>query len=93
MPPRAAVGALRGTVIGPPRGTQLTIQRRVGDGWRDVGRVPTRADGAYRWVAHERGTYRVVADGAAGPRSASAEPRSAAARMPPRSATALTPSS
>ena len=40
---RNAVGALSGTVIGPPRGTQLTIQRRVSDGWRDVGRVPTRA--------------------------------------------------
>jgi stage II sporulation protein D len=64
---RNAVGALRGTVIGPPRGTQLTVQRRVDGDWRDVGRVPTRAGGAYRWVAHERGSYRVLADGVAGP--------------------------
>ena len=58
---------MSGTVIGPPRGTQLTIQRRRGDGWRDVGRVPVGAGGAYRWVALERGTYRVVVDGATGP--------------------------
>ena len=64
---RRAVGAVGGTVIGPPRGTQLTIQRRSGGDWRDVGRVPTRANGAYRWIAHARGTYRVVADGVAGP--------------------------
>jgi stage II sporulation protein D len=63
---RDAVGALSGTVIGPPRGTQLTIQRRVGGKWRDVGRVPTGRGGAYRWVASERGSYRVVADGAVG---------------------------
>jgi stage II sporulation protein D len=64
---RDAVGTLSGTVIGPPRGTQLTIQRRVRGDWRDVGRVPTRAGGAYRWVAHERGSYRVLADGVGGP--------------------------
>jgi stage II sporulation protein D len=64
---RNAVGALSGSVIGPPRGTQLTIQRRVKGDWRDVGRVPTRAGGAYRWIAHARGSYRVLADGVAGP--------------------------
>jgi stage II sporulation protein D len=64
---RNAVGAVSGSVIGPARGTQLTIQRRRGDGWRDVGRVPVRAGGAYRWVALQRGTYRVVVDGAKGP--------------------------
>jgi stage II sporulation protein D len=64
---RNAVGALSGSVIGPPRGTQLTIQRRVKGDWRDVGRVPTRAGGAYRWIAHARGSYRVFADGVAGP--------------------------
>jgi stage II sporulation protein D len=64
--PRVA-GALRGTVIGPARGTRLTVQARRGDGWKAVGTARTRRGGAYRWVARAHGTYRVVAGGAAGP--------------------------
>ena len=61
-----SVGTLRGTVIGRPRGTELRVQVRRGDAWRDVGRVRTGRGGAYRYAAGERGTYRVVTGGAAG---------------------------
>jgi stage II sporulation protein D len=73
VPPRsfsfrwpAAVGALRGSVVGPPRGTALTVQVKRGAVWEDVGTVRTGRGGGYRWRAHAHGTYRVVVDGAAG---------------------------
>ena len=84
-PPQHGRRACSGTVIGPPRGTQLTIQRRRGGGWRDVGRVPARAGGAYRWVALEPAPTASSSTAPRVPRSGS-EPRAAAARMPPRSA-------
>ena len=61
------MGALRGTVIGPARGTRLTVQIRRGGGWQRAGTVRTRGGGAYRWVVRSKGTYRVVVAGAAGP--------------------------
>jgi stage II sporulation protein D len=74
VPPRSfsfrrprAVGVLRGTVVGPPRGTTLTVQLRQGAGFKDVGAVRTGRGGAYRWTATVPGTYRVVAGGATGP--------------------------
>lgn len=62
-----AVGALRGTVIGPPRGTKLRVQVRRDGKWRDVATVRTGKNGAYRYAAPARGTYRVLTGGAAGP--------------------------
>jgi stage II sporulation protein D len=75
IPPRSfsfkrprVVGALRGTVVGPARGTRLTVQVRRGATWSDVGSVRTGRGGAYRYSVPAAGTYRVVAaGGAAGP--------------------------
>jgi stage II sporulation protein D len=64
---RRAAGTLHGTVIGPPPGTRLRVQQRVGGKWLAAGTVRTAAGGAYRWQAAEPGTYRVSAGGAAGP--------------------------
>jgi stage II sporulation protein D len=61
------VGAIRGTVIGPPRGTAVTVQRRAKSGWRTVGTTRLGRGGAYRWDAPARGTYRVAVSGAYGP--------------------------
>jgi stage II sporulation protein D len=64
---RAAVGTLRGTVIGPPRGSKLRVQVLRRGAWSDVGGIRTGRGGRYRYDASERGTYRVLAAGAAGP--------------------------
>jgi stage II sporulation protein D len=64
---RFVAGTLRGTVIGPPRGTTLLVQQRVGGRWAPAGETRTGRGGAYRWVAPHPGVYRVVAGEAAGP--------------------------
>jgi stage II sporulation protein D len=65
--PPASVGVLRGTVVGPARGTRLRVQIRHGATWADVGDVRTGRAGAYAYRATATGTYRVLVDGAAGP--------------------------
>ena len=65
-PPRA-VGDLRGSVVGPARGTRLAVQQLRGGVWKEIGAVRTGRGGAYRWTAYARGTYRVVTGGAEGP--------------------------
>jgi stage II sporulation protein D len=61
------IGVLRGTVVGPTRGTRLAVQVQRGATWADVGHVRIGRAGAYAYRASEAGTYRVLVDGAAGP--------------------------
>lgn len=62
-----AVGVLRGTVVGPKRGTRVRVQVRRDGAWVDAGATRTLASGRYRWATTERGTYRAVVSGAFGP--------------------------
>ncbi len=74
IPPRSfsfrhprATAALRGTVVGPGRGTRVTVQTLRDGAWANVGSTRVGRGGAYRWSAPARGTYRVVVGGAVGP--------------------------
>jgi stage II sporulation protein D len=67
IPLNPAVGTLDGSVIGPARGALLHVEKQDASGWHEVGRVHVGRGGAYRWVAHGRGTYRVVYQDAPGP--------------------------
>jgi hypothetical protein len=58
---------LRGTVIGPARGTLLHVQVQRGGAWTEVARTRIGRGGRYAWTADQRGTYRVVHQNAAGP--------------------------
>jgi stage II sporulation protein D len=61
----AAVGELRGTVLGD--GSSGTVQVRRGGRWIDLGTVRIGRSGAYRWTVYGRRAYRLVVDGAVGP--------------------------
>ncbi len=74
IPPRSfafrqprRTAALRGTVIGPARGTRLTVQALRGRTWTKVGTARIGRGGRYRFDAPASGTYRVVVQGAIGP--------------------------
>jgi stage II sporulation protein D len=58
------VGVLRGTVVGS--GTRGVVQVHRDGAWTDIAKL-TLKHGAYRYVASEAGTYRVVFGDAAGP--------------------------
>ena len=73
---RRSAGTLRGTVIGPRRGTRLRVQVRRGGAWRDVGTVRTGRGGAYRYIGPHPGHLpRGRGRGASAPPSASVLPR------------------
>jgi stage II sporulation protein D len=61
------VGVVRGSVVGPKRGTRVLVQVQRDGKWADVAATRVRAGGKYRWATTERGTYRAVVSGAYGP--------------------------
>jgi stage II sporulation protein D len=67
MAARAVAGEVRGTVVGPARGATVHVQLQRGGAWTQVGTTLVERGGAYSWAADQRGTYRVVVDGAVGP--------------------------
>src|SRR3954469_742284 len=67
MAARAVAGDLRGSVVGPARGAIVHVQILRAGAWREAGTTVVQRGGAYSWATSERGTYRVVVDGAAGP--------------------------
>jgi stage II sporulation protein D len=67
MAARRAAGAIRGSVIGPKRGTAVTVQERRDGAWVDAGATVVGKRGAYRWNASAPGQYRVLVDRAVGP--------------------------
>jgi len=60
-------GAIIGRVAPPVKGSIATVQRRAGGSWVTVARAAIGAGGRYRAVVPERGVYRIVYRGEAGP--------------------------
>src|SRR4051794_4686119 len=67
MAARAVTGELGGSVVGPARGAIVHVQILRAGAWREAGTTVVGRGGEYSWAATERGTYRVVVDGAVGP--------------------------
>jgi stage II sporulation protein D len=59
--------AVSGVFDPAPHGHRLTLQRRVGRGWKRVRRIRTDRPGRYRARVHRPGVYRVRAAGLSGP--------------------------
>ena len=59
--------ALEGSFWPAPRKRKLELQRRVGERWVTLRRVPTSASGRYRVEVDRGGAYRVRSRSVAGP--------------------------
>jgi len=58
---------LAGAFTPAPRSKRLTVERREGASWRQVGTVGVSSGGRYRATVHRRGSYRVRSGSVAGP--------------------------